>query len=277
MADQVLTESSVFTWSRERELVPVYDRLLTHAPQSSCLELIQELCDMKRDVMTDCNELMAALGVEIPGQYADISIPDDISQIIVLLHTRENELLDGGYLKLDPYVEDATARGIMMRLSRRKARQMGLLRAIAEKCRIILIISPGITPPTMPPPAVPPAHPGPVLDYVVQPGDTMYFIAQRYGVSLEVLIRANPQIRNPDLIYPGDVIRIPRGGAVTPPSGDMPGGRRYIVVKGDTIIIIAGRFGLSPAELITFNPGLTLESEVTPGQVIMIPAGGAVG
>ncbi|MGI6643675.1 MAG: LysM peptidoglycan-binding domain-containing protein [Bacillota bacterium] len=284
MAREAMTEASVFTWSRERELSPVYERLLTHAPQSSCLELIQELCDVKRDVMTDNRELMAALGVDTSGPYADISIPDDFNETIVLLHTKENELLDSGYLRLDPHVEDPMARGIMMRLSRRKARQIALLREIAEKCRIVLIISPETTPTpphhdhsTTPPHHFPPTHPDPVLDYVVQPGDTMFLIAQRHGVSLETLIRANPQIRNPDLIFPGDIIRIPRGDRVTPPSGHMPGGRRYIVVTGDTIIIIARRFGLSPAELVAFNPGLTIDSQLTPGQVIMIPASGAVG
>ena len=102
MAREAMTEASVFTWSRERELSPVYERLLTHAPQSSCLELIQELCDVKRDVMTDNRELMAALGVDTSGPYADISIPDDFNETIVLLHTKENELLDSGYLRLDP-------------------------------------------------------------------------------------------------------------------------------------------------------------------------------
>lgn len=45
--------------------------------------------------------------------------------------------------------------------------------------------------------------------YVVKPGDTMYMIARQYNIPLDVLIAANPQIQNPDLIYPGQVIMIP--------------------------------------------------------------------
>lgn len=47
------------------------------------------------------------------------------------------------------------------------------------------------------------------MKYTVQPGDTFYFIAQRYGISLDELISANPQIQNPDLIYSGQMITIP--------------------------------------------------------------------
>jgi len=45
--------------------------------------------------------------------------------------------------------------------------------------------------------------------YIVKKGDTLWDIAQRFGVSLEELLKANPQIKNPDLIYPGQEIRIP--------------------------------------------------------------------
>ena len=40
-------------------------------------------------------------------------------------------------------------------------------------------------------------------------GETLWGIAWRYGVALTALIAANPQIKNPNLIYPGDQVRIP--------------------------------------------------------------------
>ena len=45
--------------------------------------------------------------------------------------------------------------------------------------------------------------------HTVQKGDTLWGIAGRYGVALTALIAANPQIKNPNLIYPGDQVRIP--------------------------------------------------------------------
>ena len=45
--------------------------------------------------------------------------------------------------------------------------------------------------------------------YTVRKGDTLWGIAKRYGVSLTALIAVNPQIKNPNLIYPGDRVRIP--------------------------------------------------------------------
>ena len=45
--------------------------------------------------------------------------------------------------------------------------------------------------------------------YSIIQGETLWGIAWRYGVALTALIAANPQIKNPNLIYPGDQVRIP--------------------------------------------------------------------
>lgn len=45
--------------------------------------------------------------------------------------------------------------------------------------------------------------------YTVKRGDTLWAIARRYNVALTALIRANPQIKNPNLIYPGDRVKMP--------------------------------------------------------------------
>lgn len=44
--------------------------------------------------------------------------------------------------------------------------------------------------------------------YTVKEGDTLSEIANRYNTSVVKLILLNPKIKNPHLIYPGDVIRI---------------------------------------------------------------------
>lgn len=45
--------------------------------------------------------------------------------------------------------------------------------------------------------------------YTVRSGDTLWGIAKQHGVNLTELIRANPQIKNPNLIYPGNQVTIP--------------------------------------------------------------------
>jgi len=50
-------------------------------------------------------------------------------------------------------------------------------------------------------------------DYTVVSGDNLTKIAKAHGVALADLIAANKQIKNPDRIYPGDVISIPSSGS----------------------------------------------------------------
>jgi spore coat assembly protein SafA len=47
--------------------------------------------------------------------------------------------------------------------------------------------------------------------YTVKSGDTLWDISKRHGVNLNDVIKANPQIKNPDLIYPGQSVNIPGG------------------------------------------------------------------
>lgn len=44
--------------------------------------------------------------------------------------------------------------------------------------------------------------------YTVKEGDSLSAIASRYNTSVVKLILLNLQIKNPHLIYPGDVIRL---------------------------------------------------------------------
>ncbi len=96
--------------------------------------------------------------------------------------------------------------------------------------------------------------------YVVVPGDTLSGIAGRFGVTLGGLEAANPQITNPNLIVPGQVIRIPTNTVV------------YTVQPGDTLSGIAGQFfGVTLEALEAANPQITNPNLIVPGQVIRIP------
>lgn len=50
--------------------------------------------------------------------------------------------------------------------------------------------------------------------YTVQPGDTMWKIAVKYETGISEIIAANPQIKNPSMIYPGQKITIPNADSL---------------------------------------------------------------
>jgi len=47
------------------------------------------------------------------------------------------------------------------------------------------------------------------IEYTVQKGDTMYGIAQRFGIVLQELMKLNPHIIDSSKINPGDILYIP--------------------------------------------------------------------
>jgi hypothetical protein len=72
----------------------------------------------------------------------------------------------------------------------------------------------------------------------VKSGDNMSALAKKAGVSLKEFIAANPQITNPSLIRPGQVLNVPDAKAKTPAtpaptSGVIPGFTPYIKPNPD--------------------------------------------
>lgn len=73
--------------------------------------------------------------------------------------------------------------------------------------------------------------------YIVKPGDYLTRIAARYGVGLAAILKANPEITNPNLIYPGEALVIPGGGSLEPtvviyPTSDHPEARIAVAAAG---------------------------------------------
>lgn len=102
--------------------------------------------------------------------------------------------------------------------------------------------------------------------YTVRPGDSMWTIANMFGIPLDCLIRANPQIPNPNLIYPGQQICIP---AYCPPERHCR--EMYIVRSGDSMWTIANMYGIPLDCLIRANPQIPNPNLIYPGQQICIP------
>ncbi|MGI6037130.1 MAG: LysM peptidoglycan-binding domain-containing protein [Limnochordia bacterium] len=108
--------------------------------------------------------------------------------------------------------------------------------------------------------------------YTVRSGDTMFLIAQRFGVSLQALINANPHISNPNVIFPGDVLCVPGAPSGRVPASCPPGFQgRYTVRSGDTMFLIAQRFGVSLQALINANPHISNPNVIFPGDVLCVP------
>ncbi|MDT3700411.1 MAG: LysM peptidoglycan-binding domain-containing protein [Thermincola sp.] len=85
--------------------------------------------------------------------------------------------------------------------------------------------------------------------YYVQPGDTLYEIATRFGVTVEDLLKANV-ICNPNLIFIDQPLIIPTPGLELPKAG---GGPYYVVLPGDTLYCLAGQFNTTIQVLAAIN------------------------
>jgi LysM repeat protein len=128
--------------------------------------------------------------------------------------------------------------------------------------------------------------------YTVVDGDRIFRIALRFGLSANSVAQANG-ILNPDLIVPGQQLRIPNcNGVPTPiptatPGGPAPvlgqgtpipvtaqpgtgGGTTYIVQDGDTMFGIATRTGVKITALAQAN-NITNVNLIYIGQSLIIP------
>jgi len=61
------------------------------------------------------------------------------------------------------------------------------------------------------------------LTYVVRPGDNLWSISQRFGVTPQAIMQAN-NITNPNYLYVGQTIIIPSPGPLPGPTPPPPGG-----------------------------------------------------
>jgi LysM repeat protein len=102
-------------------------------------------------------------------------------------------------------------------------------------------------------------------------GDTLRKIATRCGTTVDALMRANPQIKDRNKIYPGQVIMLP--GALIKGTGGID---TYIVKRGDTLNKLATRFNTTVARLLELNKEITNANLVYEGHRLAVPAGGTV-
>ncbi len=103
----------------------------------------------------------------------------------------------------------------------------------------------------------------------IRSGDTLSGIAARHGTTVAALLAANPQVKNPNLIYAGQRLNLPgsRDSFEPAPQG---GGQRYTVRSGDTLSGIGARFGVSYQDIARAN-GISNPNLIYAGQQLTIP------
>jgi GH25 family lysozyme M1 (1,4-beta-N-acetylmuramidase) len=106
--------------------------------------------------------------------------------------------------------------------------------------------------------------------HTVRAGDSFESIANKYAVTVRELVSANPQ-----LLKKGEQLTIPAAGVILNEGGDNSQGddsgvRTYVVKSGDTLTVIAIKFGTTVAAIASAN-NIRNINNIRVGQVLVIP------
>ena len=124
----------------------------------------------------------------------------------------------------------------------------------------------GVVTPSNPKPSAPVEQPSKSYQtYTVQSGDTLSGIAAKFGTTYQK-IAADNGIANPNIIHPGQVLKI-YGGANQ--SNSAASYQTYTVKSGDTLSGIGSRFGVSYQKIAADN-NISNPNLIHPGQVLKI-------
>jgi membrane-bound lytic murein transglycosylase D len=111
--------------------------------------------------------------------------------------------------------------------------------------------------------------------YAVKSGDTLSALSRHYGVSIDMIVQANPGTK-PNSLQIGAKLVIPALKDVSPYEGakaadsgaPFPGS--YTVRKGDSLWSISLKYGVQP-EILAERNGLTLSSIIREGMALKVP------
>ena len=106
------------------------------------------------------------------------------------------------------------------------------------------------------------------ITYTVQRGDTLWAIARRYGTTVGEIAEIN-NISNPNLIYPGQELRIPTNSTIEGEETRGTGDIIYTVQRGDTLSKIAREYNVTVAHIVELND-ITNPNLIYPGEKLRI-------
>ncbi len=104
------------------------------------------------------------------------------------------------------------------------------------------------------------------VSHVVQPGETLSGIAQKYGVDANTLAEAN-NIANRNQLRVGQKLTIP---GITARQAAEALGRVHVVQSGESLTAIAQQYGVSAEEIISFN-NISNPDAIYVGQELIVP------
>ena len=186
---------------------------------------------------TNKNFLDTYLGSSLPGRYA-------------FWYARYNDSFDGTNCGIWQYSSQGNVPGI--------SGNVDLDEGFIDYAPVIK--SAGLNHLSEDSPAPSPSPAPEYITYVIQPGDTLSEIAQRYGTTVSTLTSLNG-ISDPNKIYAGNTLKVPEseGGSA----------QYYTIRPGDTLSGIAQKFGTTVNALVSLN-GIPDPDKIYAGNTIRI-------
>ncbi|PIQ70344.1 hypothetical protein COS55_03315 [Candidatus Shapirobacteria bacterium CG03_land_8_20_14_0_80_40_19] len=103
-----------------------------------------------------------------------------------------------------------------------------------------------------------------IIEYKVEPGDTLSGVSQKFGISIDSIRWAN-NLASINAIKPGQILRIPPADGII-----------HKVKKGDTVYSVAKYYGIDPQGIVDYPFNTFINDEtfaLAVGQVLIVPDG----
>jgi len=98
-----------------------------------------------------------------------------------------------------------------------------------------------------------------ILEIEIPKGACLSGIAIEYQTNILTLLRLNPQIKNPDLIFAGDILKVPASTT------------KIVILPGDTLSQLAKKYNTTVDILLALNPQIKDLDLIFAGDELLVP------